>query len=151
MAPNFSRFYYLFIFTNDSLLFLKATSTCARHILDVLEKYDMTFGQNINRVKFVVVFSLNTISQLMSDISSLLEIPKKDFHEKYLVLSPFIGRNKTRAFNKLKDKLSNLTHKWQEKPIYGVGNNILIKAIAQSILLFAMSSSLNSLKASMMG
>lgn len=111
----------------------------------------MTFGQNINRVKFVVVFSLNTISQLMNDISSLLEIPKKDFHEKYLVLSPFIGRNKTRAFNNLKDRLSNLTYKWQEKPIYGVGNNILIKVIAQSILLFAMSSSLNSLKASMMG
>lgn len=70
----------------------------------------------------------------MNGIPSLLPIPKKDCHKTYHGPPTFIGWNKTRALKKLNEKISNLTHVWQEKLLYGAGNEILIKTITQSIL-----------------
>lgn len=54
-------------------------------------------------------------------------------------LPPIIGRSKKRAFSKIKANLWKRLQTWKEKLLSQWGNEVLLKAVALSIPIYAMS------------
>ena len=59
--------------------------------------------------------------------------------EKYLGLPPVISRAKKRAFNSIKDRVMRRLQGWEEKLLSQAGREVLIKAVVQAMLTYAMS------------
>jgi hypothetical protein len=85
------------------------------------------------------MFSKNS-SQVKKDlVKSALKIHGDAWNEKYLGLPGYVGRSKKKAFAYLKDKIWARIQGWIEKLLSKAGKEVLIKAVAQAILTFAMS------------
>ena len=59
-------------------------------------------------------------------------------HEKYLGLSPLVGKGKKKAFNRIKDQVGRKIASWKGKLLSPARQEILIKAIAQATLTYTM-------------
>jgi hypothetical protein len=59
-------------------------------------------------------------------------------NEKYLGLPVYVGKSKTKVFQYLKDKVWKIIQGWKERMLSKAGKEILIKACAQAIPMFAM-------------
>jgi hypothetical protein len=57
---------------------------------------------------------------------------------KYLGLPAYVGRSRAKTFAYLKDRILKAIQGWKEKMLTKVGKEILIKACAQAIPVFAM-------------
>lgn len=60
-------------------------------------------------------------------------------YEKYLDLLPMICKSKRKAFAEIKDRVLRKLQTWKEKRLFQRGKEILLKAVALSILTYAMS------------
>jgi hypothetical protein len=58
---------------------------------------------------------------------------------KYLGLPPIIGRGKKEAFLKIKQKIVHKLQGWKRKLLFKEGHEVLIKSVAQAILVYTMS------------
>ncbi|KAK2643423.1 hypothetical protein Ddye_025186 [Dipteronia dyeriana] len=72
-------------------------------------------------------------------LTSLLGIRKVDFHEMYIGLPCFFGRSKKRLFTNIVDRVWGKIKGWGEKLLSTGGKEILVKAIIQDVLSYAMS------------
>lgn len=72
------------IFTDDWLLFAKASSKGAKNIFGILNNFAKATGQKINVHKSSLHFSSNTTNQLRSEIVNILQIQHKTTIGKYL-------------------------------------------------------------------
>ena len=61
-----------------------------------------------------------------------------DWFESYLVLPTLIGKSKNQAFSYLKDRVWKKIQGWKGQLLSRAGNEILIKAVAQSIPTYTM-------------
>ena len=85
------------------------------------------------------MFSKGTANAAKRKFKNLLQISDEAFNERYLGLPIHLGRSKTKAFGYLKEKVWRKIQGWKEKFLSRAGKEILIKAVAQAIPLFAMS------------
>lgn len=92
----------------------------------------------INKEKFAIMFSSNTGSEKRREVMQTLQINKQTMNERYLGLPVFVGRDKTKVFAYLKDRIWKRIQGWKEKMLSRAGKEILIKAVAQAIPTFAM-------------
>lgn len=81
-------------FVDDNLLFFQATSRECEELLRLLQVYELSTGQQLNREKTSLYFSRNTPSNTQECIKQLFgaEIIKQ--HKKYLGLPLLVGRLK---------------------------------------------------------
>lgn len=91
------------LFTDDTLLFGKATLAEASNIISILRIY--ASGQKINMDKSAIVFSQNTMRDIRRDICDLIGIREVPAHDKYLGLSSIVGRSKKEIFASIKDRV----------------------------------------------
>jgi hypothetical protein len=68
----------------------------------------------------------------------ILSICSETRSEKYLGLPVYVGRSRTNVFSYLKERVWQRIQGWKEKMLSKAGKEILIKAVAQAILVFAM-------------
>ena len=59
--------------------------------------------------------------------------------EKYIGLPLMIGRDKSKAFSTIKERVGSNLHGWKEKFPSQAVNEVLLKVVAQSIPPFSMS------------
>ena len=59
-------------------------------------------------------------------------------HEKYLGLPSLMGRSKKKAFNRIKDQVSQKIASWKGKLLSNAGREILLKAVAQVTPMYMM-------------
>lgn len=126
-------------FANDSIIFYKATSKECDALQQILNVYENSSGQQLNRSKTSLFFSPNTSEVTKNEIKSRFGAQVIRQHEKYLGLPSLIGRNKKKSFREIKEKLAVKLVGWKEKLLSKAGKEMLIKVVAQSIPTYAIS------------
>ena len=134
-APKVSNL----LFTDDSLLFCRATQNEVEVISKVLQTYANASGQCINLEKSSVLFSSNTSVNQKRDILRILGVQEVHHFDSYLGLPTLVGRSKYHTFSYLKDRIWKNMQGWKGKLLSKAGKEILIKAVAQSIPTYTMS------------
>lgn len=132
-APSVSHL----LFANDSLVLLEANAENACVINSILDSYEACSGQVINKDKSSILFSKNTKPWQKEEVRNILHI-SEGFKGTYLGLPVYIGKERAKTFQYLKDKVWNKIEGWKEKLLSKAGKEILIKAAAQAIPVYSM-------------
>ena len=123
------RISHLF-FADDSLIFCKATKKEGVEVQRILQVYESSSGQQLNRNKTALFFSYNTPTRTQEVIKSMFGAKVIEPHESYLGLPSLIGKSKKNTFAQLKQKLPSKLAVWKEKLLSNVGKEVLIKVFA---------------------
>lgn len=126
-------------FADDSLIFGKATIGECEEILRVLQVYEESPGQQLNRTKTSIFFSRNTNRATKEAIRVQFGAQIIKSHESYLGLPSLVGHSKRNTFAQLKERVVNELARWKEKLLSNAGKEILIKAVAQAVPSYTMS------------
>ena len=126
------------LFADDSLIFCQATQNEVREISKILQVYAGASGQCINLEKSSIYFSGNTPLEQKRWIKDSLGVKEVDRFETYLGLPTLVGRAKYHSFAYLKDRVWKKLQGWKGKMLSRGGNEVLIKAVAQSIPTYSM-------------
>lgn len=70
----------------------------------MLEIYEQNFGQVLNKNKTSIFFSHNTLLEVGQMITQIVGVRAITILEKFLGLSAFLGRSKTKPFQNLLGK-----------------------------------------------
>jgi hypothetical protein len=134
-APSVSHL----LFADDSLVLLKADLNNAISLQQVLDSYCANLGQLISVAKSSIFFSPNTPVEVKVEICNTLNINTEALSDKYLGLPALVGADRSDCFLHLVERVLQLIKGWKEKQLSMGGKEILLKAIAQSISVYAMS------------
>lgn len=93
------------LFTDDNLIFYKASKATSQQLLENLHKYERALGQLINMDKTKMVFNHNVQQIVKDEISALWETTESQQYEKYLGVPLIIGRSKKWTFLKIKARI----------------------------------------------
>ncbi|XP_024163967.1 uncharacterized protein LOC112170934 [Rosa chinensis] len=137
MCPQAPTLHHLF-FADDSVLFGSATMEECMHYKRILDIYEKASGQKVNFQKSSVVFSNNVNEVTQQELVAILNIQCLKEHDKYLGLPMKVGRSKSAIFAYIKEKLAKKLVNWKAKILSAAGKEILIKAVAQTMPLYAM-------------
>ena len=92
------RISHLF-FTDDSLIFCRATEKEGAEVQRILQVYESSSGQQLNRNKTTLFFSSNTPTRIQEAIKSMFGAQVIKSHESYLGLPSLIGKSKKNKFS----------------------------------------------------
>ena len=106
-------------------------------MLEVLQAYEMSSGQQLNMAKTTVFFSKSTKEESVL-IKNTLGVAEIQSYEKYLGLPSLVGRNRKASFNYIKELVWRKLQGWEEKLLSQASREILIKAVAQAIPTYTM-------------
>ncbi|XP_045085746.1 uncharacterized protein [Aegilops tauschii subsp. strangulata] len=118
---------------DDCLVLMKASRESAIHLQNVLNLYEVCSGQSVNYDKSSVMFSKTTGAVQKQQVLAELQIGNVTRSERYLGLPVYVGRNKTKMFEYLKDRMWNRIQGWLERLMSKAAKDVLIKACAQAI------------------
>ena len=82
------------LFTDNSLLFCRASQQECNTILEILQLYEATSGQQINRDKTQLFFSSNTNQTMRNQIKTALGVSTTTHIESYLGVPSFVVKAK---------------------------------------------------------
>ncbi|KAK3197915.1 hypothetical protein Dsin_021330 [Dipteronia sinensis] len=116
-------------FTDDSVLFCKATVATCAEISRVLKVYERGSGQIVNLQKSNITFSPNVCREIITNIQAVFGVGDANTHDKYLGLPTLVGRNKKKTFNEIKDRIWRRIRGWESDLFSFGGKEVLIKAI----------------------
>lgn len=126
------------LFADDSLLLLEANANNAKEVNNILEKYEACSGQMVNKEKSTILFSKNIKTRCRDVMKGILNISTEGLSARYLGLPAYIGKSKKKTFKYIKEKVWRRIQGWKEKLLSKAGKEILIKAAAQAIPVYAM-------------
>jgi hypothetical protein len=127
------------LFANDSLILMKDDMTNAISLQQVLDTYCASSGQMVSVAKSSIFFSQNTNALIRVEICETLHINTKALSDKYLGLPALVGADGSDCFKHFIEKIIQRINGWKEKLLSIGGKEILLKAVAQAIPVFAMS------------
>ncbi|KAK3218465.1 hypothetical protein Dsin_012435 [Dipteronia sinensis] len=127
------------LFTDDSILFSKASSISRLHIQKILGIYERASGQQINLRKSKITFSPNVEESARQVIQHLFGINDCNSQDSYLSLPSMVGRNKRFLFNDIKERVWKKMRGWKDSFFSFFGKEVLIKAVVQAIPTYPMS------------
>ncbi|GJN36442.1 hypothetical protein PR202_gb25346 [Eleusine coracana subsp. coracana] len=104
----------------------------------ILENYCDSSGQKVSVEKSSIFFSGNTSVEVKVEVCEALDIMTKSLSDKYLGLPAMIGADRSDCFRHLIDRVRGRIGGWKEKLLSLGGKEVLIKSIAQAMLVFAM-------------
>jgi hypothetical protein len=127
------------LFADDSLMFFKANQETAMELETTLNQYCLASGQRINRDKSSIFFSKGCPELVKNEVKAILQVSNESLNEKYLGLPSDVGKSKNGAFKYLKDRIWKKIQGWLELILSSGGKEVLIKSVAQAVLVYAMS------------
>jgi hypothetical protein len=93
------------LFTDDSLLLLKANRQNAECVKGILDRYCANFGQRLSEAKSSIFFSENANVEMKVEVCEILNILTKSLTDKYLGLLALIGVDRSDCFRHLIDRV----------------------------------------------
>jgi hypothetical protein len=102
--------------------------------------YQNASGQLVNVHKSEIMFSKQVINSRKREIHNILPMQRVEHFSKYLGVPTHIGRSKNQAFQFIQDRIWKKLKGWKEKNLSFAGRATLIKAVAQAIPTYFMSS-----------
>jgi hypothetical protein len=93
----------------------------------------------VSLAKSSIFFSPNTHAILRSEICEVLNIDTEALSDKYLGLPALVGAKRSDCFKHFIERIIQHINGWKEKQLSIKGKEILLKAIAQAIPVYAMS------------
>jgi hypothetical protein len=123
------------LFADDSLILMNDDVSNATALRKVLDLYCASSGQLVSEANSSVFFSPNTRVEIREVICRKLNIVTESLSDKYLGLPTLVGADRSDSFQHLIDRINQRN----EKLLSMGGKEILLKAIAQSIPVYAMS------------
>jgi hypothetical protein len=127
------------LFADDSLLFFKANVEQANRVKDILEVYAASTGQLINPNKCSIMFGKAFPQETQNEIKTVFLLTQETFESKYLGLPTPEGRMSSGKFQILQNRLAKCLVEWDDTNKSQAAKEVLIKAIAQAILVYVMS------------
>lgn len=124
-APSISL-----LFADDSLILFKANKESAEQIQRILQVYEASTGQTINKDKSAAFFSANVQAKDKKDVMCILGIEKEALNERYLGMPIHVGKSRTKTFRHIIERILQRISGWQEKLLSRMGKELLIKAVA---------------------
>lgn len=88
--------------------------------------------------KCAVSFSPNMRREVQDQKAAYLGVFRVDVHDRYLGLPVVLGRKRTDCFAYIKERLWKKLKGWKDKLLSATGNEILIKVVGQSLLIYTM-------------
>ena len=134
-APSVSHL----LFADDSLILMKADVLNAASLQQVLEAYCQSSGQMVSLAKSSIFFSPNVPEASRVEIRQELHIDTEALSDKYLGLPAMVGADRSDCFRHFYERIKEKLKGWMEKQLSTGGKEILLKSVAQAILVFAMS------------
>jgi hypothetical protein len=134
-APSVSHL----LFADDSLILMKADMTNATSLQQVLDTYCVNSGQLVSLAKSSVFFSPNTNTLLRAEICEALHTDTEALSDKYLGLPALVGADMSDCFEHFIERIIQIINGWKENFLSIGGKEILLKAVAQAIPVYAMS------------
>jgi hypothetical protein len=133
LSPSAPRVSHL-LFADDSMLLLEATTEGVETVKSILQIYEESSGQMINRDKSSVMFSANAKRSTKYLLLQSLELGAEASEGKYLGLPTCIGRSRAQCFAYIKERIWRRIQGWKERLMSMASKEILIKAVAQATL-----------------
>jgi hypothetical protein len=128
------------LFADDSLMFCRANIEEVKYINNIILDYQNASGQLVNVNKSEIMFSKHVKEEVKRSIHQILHMQQVEQFSKYLGMPTYIGRSKNQTFQFLQDKVWKKSKGWKEKHLSFAGRATLIKAVAQAIPTYIMSS-----------
>lgn len=132
IARNSPTISHLF-FTDDSLLFFKATKNDGIQVRRCLHIYEKASGQMVNYEKSALTFSPNTPIHVIEEVREVFFVAIVKGHDLYLGLPTFSLRSKKIQFSYLRDRLCQRINNWSYKFFSMGGREVMIKSVLQAI------------------
>jgi len=126
------------LFANDSLILMYAEKKNADCLIDILNRYCAYSGQKVSEAKSRIFFSNNTEVNVKAEVCEALNIMTEYLSDKYLGLPAMLGAERSDCFRHLIHRVNSRINGWKEILLSLGGKEILIKSIAQAILVCAM-------------
>ncbi|XP_074293374.1 uncharacterized protein LOC141620388 [Silene latifolia] len=134
-APTISHL----LFADDSIFFTRANMEEADAVSEILRRYERASGQLVNLDKTTVSFSKGVPIQSRNNLATRLCIVEVDEQSRYLGLPTVVGRSKKVLTDIIRDKLSKRLNGWRGKILSRAGKEVLLKAVANSLPTYVMS------------
>jgi hypothetical protein len=118
---------------------MKANMNNATSLQWVLDTYCANSGQLVSLAKSSIYFSPNTNALLRAEICTTLHIDIEALSDMYLGLPALVGADRSDCFEHFIEQIIQRINGWKEKQLSIGGKEILLKAVAQAIPIYAMS------------
>ncbi|XP_071676904.1 uncharacterized protein [Lolium perenne] len=116
-----------------------ADTNNATSLQQVLDTYCANSGQLVSLAKSSIFFSPNTNVLTRAEICEALHITTEAISDKYLGLPALVGADRSDSFEHFIERIIQRINGWKEKQLSIRGKEILLKAVAQAIPVYAMS------------
>jgi hypothetical protein len=134
-APSVSHL----LSADDSLILIKVDTNNATSLQRVLDTYCANSRQMVSLAKSSIFFSPNANALTRAKICEALHIDTEALSAKYLGLPALVGADRSDCFEHFIERIIQRINGWKEKILSIGGKEILLKAVAQAIPVYAMS------------